>query len=82
MKGKKLLSAHDARGQDQASRSAHLRHVIFKCRAATEADLVILAISPGMRLREAMGAEPLQKLLEECRHDWPRYRADRVFSAR
>ena len=49
----------------------HLGQVIFKCRAATKADLVILTVNSAVGPREAMGAEQLQKLLEDCWHDWP-----------
>jgi hypothetical protein len=49
----------------QPAGSAHRSQIIFVRRSTIEAHLIILAMSPGMRPGEPMGAEPCQEPLEE-----------------
>ncbi len=62
--GREVLSAHPPVGKTNRP----VRHIvvtsIFKCRAAKEADLIILSINTTVRPGEAMRAEPSKNLLE------------------
>jgi hypothetical protein len=67
-----LMPAGSSRWRNQSTGSTHRDYVIFKCRAAKKADLIIAAVPAAVRPREAMRAEQSQKLSEEGRHNWPR----------
>src|SRR5207248_4388018 len=54
--------------QNHLPGSAHADRVVFERCAATEADLIILAMKAAVRPREAVRTEPSKNLLEECGH--------------
>ena len=63
-----LPRLHRASRQNHLPGSAHADRVIFERRAATEADLIVLAMKAAVRPREAVWTQPSKNLLEECGH--------------